>query len=178
MKFESKYKWLTNEFDGDTYCVLDCLPQGCIDAYGELMCQDLDEVIQRDNLTEFRLVDAKEKWGYMNLYSSGGNEETDNIIEDYSVLSENICGICGKPDVYVTTVGWTYPCCEECWNSGELNSHLSYQECIEPDKDTGRMEDQRHIRRSSEDGYEDIFYDISDKAERIRKHWKERQDHL
>lgn len=176
---EDKYPWLKTKYYGtdETYNALNSLPQGWIDAFGELMCSDLDEVIRRDNLTKFCFSDAKEKWGHMDIYSYGGNDETDNIIEDYSVLSENICGICGKPDVYMTLAGWMYPCCEDCWNEGKLNNARPYQDCIDPKHDTGRMNDKRIVRRySDKDGYKDIEYDISDKAEHIRKHWKERQD--
>lgn len=172
---EDKYSWLNTKYYGtdETYNTLDSLPSGWVKAFGELMCADLDIVIQKDHLTEFCLVDAKEKWGRMDLYSYGGNEETDKIIEDYSVLSENICGICGKPDIYMTFAGWMFPCCEACWNSRKLNNRLPYQDVIDPEHDTGKMEHQRHVRKS---GNKDIFYDISDKAERIRKLWKERQD--
>ena len=82
-----KYPWLISKYEiGDEieeYEVLDSLPDGWLISFGDLMCEDLDEVIRRDNLTDFRIDDAKEKYGSVRIYSSGGNDATEHIIDTY-----------------------------------------------------------------------------------------------
>lgn len=168
-----KYPWLISKYESwdsegksqiDEYEILSLLPDGWLKSFGDLMCEDLDEVIRRDHLTEFRIDEAKEKWGSMRIYSSGGNDDTEHIIDTYSHLSENICMSCGKPDVYMTTRGWVYPCCEDCWDSP-----LPYEEGISR-SDNGRMDDLYVVRINGKD----VTYDISSTADRIRQSWKER----
>lgn len=168
-----KYPWLITKYDDEwiedkEHVELECLPDGWLISFGELLCEDLDNVIKRDNLMYFQIEQAKEKFGAARIYSSGGNDETERIIDDYSTLSENICMICGKPDVHMTGAGWYYPCCEECWYSPK-----PYEEAITDDDN--KMATSRTIRRFSENGNIDIKYDLTELTERIRSHWKEIQ---
>ena len=94
-----KYPWLISKYEAwnsegkpetEEYELFSDLPEGWLIAFGDMLCEDLDEVIRKDHLTEFRIDQAKEKFGGMRLYTSGGNKETDDIIDAYSFLSENI----------------------------------------------------------------------------------------
>ncbi len=166
-----KYPWLITKYDDEWiedegHVELANLPDGWLISFGELLCEDLDNVIKRDNLTHFRIEEAKEKFGAVRIYSSGGNDETERIIDDYSVLSGNICIRCGKPDVHMTGAGWYYPCCEDCWDSS-----IPYDKAIADDDN--KMATSHTIRGFSEGDHEDIVYDLTELAERIRNHWKE-----
>ena len=152
---------------------LDALPDGWRMAFGEMMMEDIAEALKKSgNLETFRFDQIKEKWGSARLYYHGGNKEVDEIIENYSCLSENICMVCGKPDVYMTVKGWIYPCCKECWEKNKHN-HLPYEDSVDGE---ARMADTRRYRRYSPgtDGFEDVEVDISGLAERIRKEWERR----
>ena len=177
-----KYPWLVSKYESwdsegkpeiEEYEVIDGLPEGWLVSFGDLMFEDLDKVIKRDHLTEFRIDEAKEKFGGMRLYTSGGNKETDEIIDKYSHLSENICMICGKPDVYMTNTGWIYPCCEKCWNEDRVSKNNKYKDVIS-EKDSGKMADIRRITRFSKEGNETLEFDLRPTAQRIRDYWNKR----
>ncbi len=108
------------------------------------------------------------------------------IIDKYSVLSENICMICGKPDVPMTGDNWFYPLCEKCyctpndyrksdmteeelkefWNERKIDWEIWCSENY-------KMTDKYAIHRWSKDkdDVEKIIYDISDTANKIRSKW-------
>lgn len=142
------------------------IPKGWNIAFGKLLLQDLDKEIKSSGV-DFKVQDIKEKFGQLRFYFSGGNENIHRIIDAYSVLSENICMICGKPDVYMTNCGWYYPCCKECWDN-----HRPYEECI---CDDNKMANEYTVRKYTENGSQDIKYDISEYADRIRRKWEKHQ---
>ena len=106
----------------------------------------------------------------MTLDMNSECDETNRIIEKYSVLSRHICCMCGKPDVKIITKGWVYPCCRECFEADK--THLLYGE-VTSDKDDGRMPDTYEISRWSDGEYETIEIDIKETADRIRETWEE-----
>ena len=178
-----KYPWLVSKYDSwdedgnpmvEEYEIIEGLPEGWLLAFGDLMCEDLDDAIRRGHLTSFQFDECKEKYGASRIYSSGGNDETDAIIEDYSHLSENICLVCGKPDIKMTNSGgWLSPICKECWQKKSF--HPEYSRAVIAE-DPGKMVTKRVIRKNDHGKSQDIEYDLTDKAERIRKAWKERQN--
>ena len=109
------------------------------------------------------------------------------IIDKYSVLSENICMICGKPDVPMTGDSWFYPLCEKCYctpndyRKGDMTEEELKEFWNEQKKDWEvwnnedyKMRDKYTIHRWSKDkdDVEEIIYDISETANRIRNKWK------
>lgn len=177
-----KYPWLISKYESwdsegrpeiEEYEVLDSLPEGWLISFGDLMCADLDEVIRRDHLSEFRIDEAKEKWGAMRIYSSGGNDATEDIIDDYSHLSENICMICGKPDVYMTNNGWYFPCCKDCWEHGDISTTRTYDEVIDK-SESNMMDTERQITLHRDGVTRGVTFDLTERGNRIREYWKER----
>ena len=156
-----------------SYTVMDEIPHGWKIAFGDMMMEEIYQALKKDNLVdEFRFLDIKEKWGSLTVDCHGYNDETDKIIKKYSHLSENICMKCGKPDVYMTNMGWYWPCCKECWE--KFNKYLKspYESYIEGD---GKMEDVMRWRSGAPDGgWIEHEMDISDTANKIRQRWKER----
>jgi hypothetical protein len=105
------------------------------------------------------------------------------IIDKYSVLSENICMICGKPDVPITGNAWFYPLCEKCYCTpndyckGDMTEEELKEFWDERKKDWEvwnnedyKMRDKYTIHRWSKDkdDAEEIIYDISETANKIR----------
>lgn len=120
-------------------------------------------------------------------YNYPSYEEVERIIDKYSVLSENICMICGKPDVPMTGDAWFYPLCEKCYctpndyRKGDMTEEELKEFWNERKKDWEvwnnedyKMRDKYTIHRWSKDkdDVEEIIYDISETANRIRNKWK------
>lgn len=168
---EKKYGWtLAKEF-----------PTGWWKAFGLMMCEELrEDLIKYYYLDKFRFEEIKEKYGQLRAYHNGIPKESDidNIIEKYSILSENICIKCGKPDVpMINITGWISPYCYHCFN--KINKRimdfgyekLDYEECIYNKKET-KMPNSFTWRHYSKDESWDETIDISETANRIRNNWK------
>lgn len=150
---------------------IDTVPQGWRDL---MMClgEDIkEELIKSGNLYDFRPLEIKEKFGRLEFYHNGMcNEEVDRIIEDYSLLSKNVCMGCGKPDVlFVYNSSWVYPACRKCYGNDDI-----WDKCYNSEKSSKKMPDTR-VYVSYSNGTEIVHVrDISQKAERIRKKYYDR----
>lgn len=159
-----------------SYTEWDALEDGWREAFGDLLLEEIREsLVKTGNLKTFGIDQLKEKWGSMRLYYHGGNDEVDEIIEKYSHLSENICMICGKPDVYMTNKGWIFPCCKECWEANKRNTNIPYEDFIEGDN---KMSEKMVWRTYSPEyeQYDDREYDISETANKIRENWRKKHE--
>lgn len=172
-----------------SYTLAEDFPKGWWKAFGLMMCEELrEELLKYHYLDKFRFVQIKEKFGGLRAYTGSvpRDSKVHDIIEKYSILSENICISCGKPDVPMTNDGWYSPLCYDCFRKG----HIKYRRRIamlrgenyEPltedeirsryedivcDEDP-RMADTRSWISFSVDGDEKHTVDISETAERIR----------
>lgn len=172
-KLIKKYSWLKhiNYNNKHSLVFLGDIPKGWSKAFGRLLLEDLDREIKKSKLVnKFKILEIKEKFGELRIDTSGENEEITRIIDDYSVLSRNICMICGKPDVPMTYDGWHFPCCEKCWDKLGCKNDL-YKKYLGKDCN---MVNHYTVRRFSVDGYVDKTIDISDKAKKIRDNYKYR----
>lgn len=111
-------------FIGDyTYTWLDNLPDGWRSAFGEQLCKDIQEVLDKYNCEMF-IMDIKEKYGEMRFYFMLSNDdaygEVLDVIERYREISRVTCLYCGKPADYVTT-GWITPICKHCAKNKKIN---------------------------------------------------------
>lgn len=96
------------------YTVLDEMPDGWRIAFGEQMCQELKEALEKANkLDDYYPVQIKEKFGSLRWYTNFDTEETNKIVSKYEDLSAKTCIKCGKPATQITT-GWISPYCDDC----------------------------------------------------------------
>lgn len=179
------------EIDEDykyNFTLLDEMPDGWRKAFGEMMCEEIyNALIKCDGLDDYMILDIKEKFGMLRWTDAPSYEEVEKIIDKYSVLSENICMICGKPDVPMTGDNWFYPLCEKCYctpndyRKGDMTEEELKEFWNEQKKDWEvwnnedyKMRDKYTIHRWSKDkdDVEEIIYDISETANRIRNKWK------
>lgn len=108
------------------------------------------------------------------------------IIDKYSTLSENICIICGKPDVPITNNGWISPYCKKCfttpndWYKKEfpnevdkwIKNHLEDWEEYNKEKNNKMVDSYTVKSWSKECGEKTTTYDISETANKIRAKWR------
>lgn len=179
-----------------SYTLADDFPKGWWKAFGLMLCEELrQDLIKCNYLYQFRLAEIKEKYGGLRIYP-GPIPDTSNaweIIENYSIVSENICIRCGRPDVHmINNNGWISPYCLDCYKYIVRNSEkyykskkgfnqLTYKEIEEQYKksicngDDGKMADVRKYIRFSKDGTQTFEIDVSCIANRIREAWRGRK---
>ena len=186
-----RYDWsgeIIEDYDYiSTY--LDDIPIGWKKAFGEMMCEEIKQELARCNyLDEFRIVQAKEKFGGLRIYTNGEpiDCKVQQIIDKYSTLSENICIICGKPDVPITNNGWISPYCKKCfttpndWYKKEfpnevdkwIRNHLEDWEEYDKEENNKMLDSYTVISWSKENGEQKTTYDISRTANKIRSKWR------
>ena len=102
-----------------SYTELDDMPLGWRIAFGEKLLKEL-KVALGDHLNKYRIVQIKEKYGYLRWYDFGHTEEAYEVISKYSKLSETTCIVCGKPATKITR-GWISPYCDEHFPKNETN---------------------------------------------------------
>ena len=181
-KLIKKYSWLKpyNVWTGKPFkhyhyetTWADDLPSGWRKAFGDMMFEEIDEVLKRTNSSIY-IEQIKEKFSELRIYCQAPREVQD-IINDYSALSVNICIKCGKPDVPIIDTGWMSPVCKECFEHNQRTNKWAPQKSYEEyiiSKDPN-MASERHWRRFAPDGNtQDFSRDISDKAEKIRSRYR------
>lgn len=75
----------------------------------EEMCEKLSKVVPED----FEIIQVKEKFGGLRVYSNFSNDEIDKIITEAEIKAESTCEICG--DVGKERGGsWIRTLCDKC----------------------------------------------------------------
>lgn len=97
-----------------SYTELDAMEPGWRKAFGIQMCKDIRrQLIKEKKLFKWRIVQLKEKFSGMRLYSNFASDELYSIIDKYEQISYRTCGVCGKPATKISK-GWIYPYCDDC----------------------------------------------------------------
>ncbi len=180
-----------------TWTELDAMPDGWRKAFGEMMCEEIkEELVKYDYLDEYLILEIKEKFGGLRWYDGGVPTGCDipQIIDKYSTLSENICIICGKPDVPMigTLPSYVSPFCKKCYSMPsfeykETHSEEEIDVWIETHKKKwdefnnnrdNKMPDTYTVNRWFYENdnralvRRDFTYDISETANKIRAKWR------
>ena len=166
----------TVEADYDySYTELDSMPEGWRKAFGNMMMEELREVLIEENfLNGFRILEIKEKWGELRLYTNYHNDKIERIIKKYTTLSRNICILCGKPDTHMTYGGWYSPVCEKCYEKTDRDEKTPYSEIV-CKNDNGVMSD-RFVWVNHFKGKDvETTYVFPETIEKIRRKWHEEQ---
>lgn len=116
-----------------SYTELDALETGWLIKFGEDICREIRNSLLHTYtkdlnvysikyliayikgiklLLNYRIMQIKEKFGFLHWYSEGETEEIRNIINKYEDISYKTCIVCGKDAKYMTR-GWICPYCEE-----------------------------------------------------------------
>ena len=98
---QSAMGWLFQH--GDGWCeLLDCV------------CDWLSFQIKENNMPPVEFTTVKEKFGTLQIYYVGGNEETSSVISFVSWMSMKICENCGSVDDVQSTKGYITYFCKKC----------------------------------------------------------------
>lgn len=119
------YDWILPIF----HCIpshteLDDMPIGWRNAFGIQLCKELrSQLIKEGNLFSFRIVQIKEKFGLLRIYTNYSSPEIQQIIQKYEDLSWETCIDCGKPSTKISD-GWISPYCNDCYPSTHLTPYM------------------------------------------------------
>ena len=99
-----------------SYTELDAMDDGWRKAFGIQMCKEIKKELKKHKfLYKYRIVQIKEKWGYLHWYDTGIPKDSSiyEIIRKYEDISSKTCIVCGKPATKMST-GWISPYCDDC----------------------------------------------------------------
>ena len=112
-KLVEKYPFLRIDCE-ERYNMLDDMPDGWRKAFGDKFCEEVYNAAVKDNLlNKLRIIQIKEKFGALRVYSITYTDDLLDIFNKYEKLSATICIECGKPATKIT-LGWISPYCDNC----------------------------------------------------------------
>ena len=182
-----KYPWLypRYEWSGErvenydyTWTELDAMSNGWREAFGELLCEEIQEELEKYNfVNEYSIAQIKSKFGGLRWYDNGipSGCKVHEIIENYAALSEYICECCGELDVPCTD-GWITPVCKNCIKKMNINDPEAYWEKISKEQFPHTLPLTRGYRQWSKDKDEpeNVVIDLTPTVRKIRKRYAER----
>ncbi len=177
------YDWDTGEYKSlkdfdynDTW--LDSLPDGWR-LLAIMMCDEIKKEFSKYDkkyIENYHFIEVKEKYGMITITDSGIPNEIYNhktntcrvwdIIHKYSILSLNVCSVCGKPDV-PTTNGYIIPLCNDCYDK-YYNSKETWED-ISKEQSPHRM-GEWYIKHNKVD--EKFESELKDTAEKYREQYR------
>lgn len=80
----------------------------------EDLFEKISFVVKRDNLIDFRVVQVKEKFGDLRVYTDNETEEIKDLIRDAEKLCSISCSECGELSKKSSTGRWIVNLCTSC----------------------------------------------------------------
>lgn len=178
-----KYPWLRllNMYTGKLYVnhdAMDEMPFGWKIAFGEMMCEELDQVIRKHALVDkFIVLQIKEKFGQLKFYHNYRDiDEINMIVEKYSLISAYVCIHCGQPQAKILNLGWIQPICRKCFSEKHANDEKYDYDSLAvdfpemPEKIEYRKYQDKEIPRKTLE-YEIVMIDVKDTFDKIMAEW-------
>lgn len=117
-----------------SYTELDAMPDGWRIAFGEKMCeeimQELNKIENEKVRFSYRIIQIKEKYGYLRWYTNWSTTGLDDIIRKYEQISERTCIKCGAAATKISN-GWISPYCDGCAKSLGIDSFVPVDKYLE-----------------------------------------------
>lgn len=157
----------------------DEMPPGWIRAFGKLLLDDIYDQVEADGLEDFHILQMKEKFGFLRVYCSPTTEAIERIIDAYSHISEHVCVVCGKLDVYIIDFGWICPMCSDCYGNTSYHAFRREYESVIVDDDCEIPKNYTVLRTRYDAEHntfhdEAITYDITPYVLKVKKYAEER----
>ena len=114
------------------YTALDDMPDGWRRAFGERLCEELRNELERAGILDrYRILQIKEKYGSLQWYDNGNTETGYGILDRYEDLSRRTCIVCGRPATRVST-SWISPFCDACSSCIPVERYVPIEEYYGP----------------------------------------------
>lgn len=112
----------------EEFTMLDDMPQGWRDSFGIKMCEEIKELLIKENkIEEYQVRQIKEKYGELRWYGNYISPELSKILDKYVKLSRITCMVCGDNAKYVSTP-WICPICDKCSEELEISKLQNVEE--------------------------------------------------
>lgn len=94
----------------------------CNDGWADVIEATLWQVQQRAKVSalDVRITQAKEKFGQLRIYHSGGDESIDAAFDIAELVSGCVCEMCGMPGGVKSVGGWLQARCSQHSAPGQL----------------------------------------------------------
>lgn len=134
-----KHPWLLpyNAYSGKLpkdynyeYTWLDELEEGWRVAFGDQLIEDIQaalDMLPLEIRNNFRILQIKEKYAMLRIYTSPTPVAIHEVIGKYEELSKWICGRCGKRATRIST-GWYYPFCDDCLKKENITNSIDIKD--------------------------------------------------
>lgn len=121
-----------------SYTKLDAMPDGWRTAFGEKMCeeimQELNKIKNEKVRLSYRIVQIKEKFGRLCWYTNWSTVGLDNVVRKYEQISERTCIRCGAAATKISK-GWIEPYCDECAENHSIANFWTLEEYFKEEED-------------------------------------------
>ena len=109
---------VSGDYDYSYILIKDDIYNGWWDRFGIALCEDIKGILEKaDYLDKFRILQCKEKYGTLRIYTGGLPEKIYNeFLEHMSAwdyISSHTCIVCGKFPVPMRHISWICPYCDE-----------------------------------------------------------------
>lgn len=97
--------------------LLDDIPEGWKVGFGYFFCEDLkDLLVKLDLLDSFQILQIKEKFGKLCVYTNSDNRHIHSLIDRYSERSLHCCVDCASQDAMPIKALHVVPLCKRCFH--------------------------------------------------------------
>lgn len=72
------------------------IPDGWFKTFGKELIKDLNEAMESESIDDLEILDIKEKYYELRIYTYPYNEKVEQVINKYTILSRNYCPLCGS----------------------------------------------------------------------------------
>jgi len=87
---------------------------GWVPLVAELMDKIQDLVDDNPKYADLEVVQVKEKYGELRVYTNSDFDEVEELINEYSERLDTVCDRCGEPGKLQSINGWYRVSCDGC----------------------------------------------------------------
>lgn len=107
------------------------LIQGCL--------ANLRLIVEEDGLKDLRVIQVKEKYGQLRIYTNKGNDRVWDLLLRAEAASGQICERCGGPSQVAWKGGWLTTLCPVCLRAPDVPEHWRDMD-LGPDEGEGAVQ--------------------------------------
>jgi ribosomal protein L37AE/L43A len=78
--------------------------------------REMAKIVKRDEFTDFKVIQVKEKFGGLRVYTNYYTDEIDKIIDRMEEQCAHTCEQCGSSEGKLRQDGWWQTLCDDCYN--------------------------------------------------------------
>lgn len=112
IEIENKYFLISKKYENILKCPIEC-NFGWIDII-EQACHHINDYVTRTQFENFKIVQIKEKFGQLRIYTSTTDNYITGIIVMACAISNLTCEVCGSKGSCRSDKPWIRTLCDEC----------------------------------------------------------------